>query len=165
MQWNTLAIILDRLCVQPWSALMERAWTAIDGLRLDWSQDGGQRINLVLWQPIKQLMEKAKLRRDERYSLNYANLLIERNEVPALGFDTYVAVQQQPMTEWIPEANSTTYSSSFSISGQHVPSMFESAALTGEPLGMAPAGHHLSFDLGDSTSSNYIKPTSELRHP
>ena len=94
MQWKTLAVVLDSLCRQPWSPLLERAWKAIDGLVLSWNQAGIQTQNLVLWKPIEKLMEKAKQRRCER--------LIEENQLWMPNFDV-LTTNQQILTEWIPE--------------------------------------------------------------
>ena len=91
MQWNTLAAVLDGLCRQPWSPLLERAWKAIDGFVLGWNQAGVPIQNVVSWKPIKKLMERANRRRQER--------VIEENELWTPNFFDALTTNPQILTE------------------------------------------------------------------
>ncbi len=73
IQWHAIAYILGELCTRPNSAIVERAWRAIDVVFSNW--DGAVRHTKsgMLWQPMRKLMAKARRKREENMRIAAMN--------------------------------------------------------------------------------------------
>jgi hypothetical protein len=68
VQWQAVAIILSELCIRDYCPVVERAWKAVEGTFDDWGETVKPK-NGMLWRPLKTLMAKAKIHRDETRSM------------------------------------------------------------------------------------------------
>ena len=65
IQWHAIAYILGELTVRSPSAIVERAWRAVDGVFNDWGVAVSHSKSGMLWQPMRKLMAKARRKREE----------------------------------------------------------------------------------------------------
>jgi hypothetical protein len=73
IQWHAIAYILGELCNRPNSAIVERAWRAIDVVFSTWDGAVTHTKSGMLWQPMRKLMAKARRKREENMRIAAAN--------------------------------------------------------------------------------------------
>jgi hypothetical protein len=64
IQWHAIAYILGELSARANSAIVERAWRAVDGVFSDWGGAVSLSKSGMLWQPMRKLMAKARKQRE-----------------------------------------------------------------------------------------------------
>ena len=67
-QWHAVVFVLAYLCQRPADELNDRAWKAIDNVYDRWSFEGQEKRGM-LWKPVRRLLEKARIARQNRVSL------------------------------------------------------------------------------------------------
>ncbi|KAK0104452.1 hypothetical protein ONS95_004741 [Cadophora gregata] len=65
IQWHAMAFILGELCVRSNSAVVERAWRAVDLVFNDWPEAAHHGKSGMLWKPMRKLFAKARRKRLE----------------------------------------------------------------------------------------------------
>ncbi|KAL2063739.1 hypothetical protein VTL71DRAFT_5544 [Oculimacula yallundae] len=65
IQWHAVAFILGELCIRPNSAVVERAWRAIELVFGDWHGSAPHGKSGMLWKPMRRLFAKAQRKRIE----------------------------------------------------------------------------------------------------
>ncbi|KAH7319489.1 fungal-specific transcription factor domain-containing protein [Rhexocercosporidium sp. MPI-PUGE-AT-0058] len=65
IQWHAIAFILGELCVRSNSAVVERAWRAVDLVFSDWPGVAPHGKSGMLWKPMRRLFAKARRKRLE----------------------------------------------------------------------------------------------------
>ena len=65
IQWHAIAYILGELTLRNRSAIVDRAWRAVDGVFNDWGVAVTKSKSGMLWQPMRKLMAKARRKREE----------------------------------------------------------------------------------------------------
>lgn len=73
IQWHAIAYILGELCQRPNSAIVERAWRAIDSVFSTWDGAIMHTKSGMLWQPMRKLLAKARHKREENRRTAAAN--------------------------------------------------------------------------------------------
>jgi len=68
IQWHAIAFILGELCVRSNSAVVERAWRAVDLVFSDWPGVAPHGKTGMLWKPMRRLFVKARRKRLENAS-------------------------------------------------------------------------------------------------
>jgi hypothetical protein len=64
IQWHAIAYILGELCQRPNSAIVERAWRAVDVVFSTWDGAITHTKSGMLWQPMRKLLAKARRKRE-----------------------------------------------------------------------------------------------------
>lgn len=65
IQWHAIAFILGELCTRNNSAIVTRAWRALDIVFEDWGRAVTHTKSGMLWQPMRKLMAKARRQREK----------------------------------------------------------------------------------------------------
>jgi len=65
IQWHAIAYILGELCMRDNSAIVDRAWKALDIVFEEWGRAVTHTKSGMLWQPMRKLMAKARRKRQE----------------------------------------------------------------------------------------------------
>jgi hypothetical protein len=73
IQWHAIAYILGELCQRPNSAIVERAWRAIDSVFSTWDGAIMHTKSGMLWQPMRKLLARARHKREENRRTAAAN--------------------------------------------------------------------------------------------
>ncbi|KAH8596754.1 fungal-specific transcription factor domain-containing protein [Bisporella sp. PMI_857] len=73
-QWHAIAFILGELSTRDNSIVVDRAWSAIDGLFANWEGAVSKTKTGMLWQPMRRLMAKARHKREENMANSQNNL-------------------------------------------------------------------------------------------
>jgi hypothetical protein len=73
IQWHAIAYILGELCQRSNSAIVERAWRAIDVVFSTWDGAMTHTRSGMLWQPMRKLLAKARHKREENMRTAAAN--------------------------------------------------------------------------------------------
>ena len=73
IQWHAIAYILGELCQRPNSAIVERAWRAVDVVFTTWDGAMTHTKSGMLWQPMRKLLAKARRKREENLRTAAAN--------------------------------------------------------------------------------------------
>ena len=83
IQWHAIAYILGELCQRPNSAIVERAWRAMDVSFSTWDGAITHTKSGMLWQPMRKLLAKARRKREE----NLRNAAVNGDSIFELGID------------------------------------------------------------------------------
>jgi hypothetical protein len=73
IQWHAIAYILGELCQRPNSAIVERAWRAVDVVFSTWDGAITHTKSGMLWQPMRKLLAKARRKREENRRIAATN--------------------------------------------------------------------------------------------
>jgi hypothetical protein len=73
IQWHAIAYILGELCQRSNSAIVERAWRAIDVVFSTWDGAITHTKSGMLWQPMRKMLAKARHKREENMRTAAAN--------------------------------------------------------------------------------------------
>jgi len=100
VQWHAIAYILREVCVRPYCDIVERGWSAVDGLFNSWGDAVKHSRHGQLWTPMRKLMLKA--RRKRQADMHAMGINIENLNHGAQGSK---GAQRQQQTTAKPQAN------------------------------------------------------------